>query len=225
MAKAKGNGNGGTAKGKKAGSKAEQLSMTMHAKGFQSLAYQLLETELGGVQVYRTAITCAVNEELREEWQKYLSETENHVVIARGLLEQFGLDPDAEIPARRVVRHIGESLVKAMKMALEAGDPDEAQLVAAECVVHAETKDHMNWELLGLIAEKTSGDISKVMQDAYEEVEKEEDHHIYHTTGWARELWIEALALPAVLPPPEEEKDVETQIGAARAKQTRDDML
>jgi len=31
--------------------------------------------------------------------------------------------------------------------------------------------------------------------------------------------------LPAVIPPPEEEKDVKTAIGAARAKQGREDML
>jgi hypothetical protein len=30
--------------------------------------------------------------------------------------------------------------------------------------------------------------------------------------------------MPAVLPPPEEEKDVKTAIGAARAKMARDDM-
>ena len=31
--------------------------------------------------------------------------------------------------------------------------------------------------------------------------------------------------MPAVLPPPEEEKDVKTAIGAARAKQAREEML
>jgi hypothetical protein len=38
-------------------------------------------------------------------------------------------------------------------------------------------------------------------------------------------LWIESLGLPAVIPPPEEEKDVKTAIGAERAKQSRSDML
>jgi len=36
---------------------------------------------------------------------------------------------------------------------------------------------------------------------------------------------IQALGLPAVLPPPEEEKNVESAIGAARAKNAREDML
>jgi hypothetical protein len=38
-------------------------------------------------------------------------------------------------------------------------------------------------------------------------------------------MWIEALGMPAVLPPPEEEKEVKTAIGAARAKQARQEML
>ncbi|PYQ01168.1 MAG: hypothetical protein DMF83_26330 [Acidobacteria bacterium] len=45
------------------------------------------------------------------------------------------------------------------------------------------------------------------------------------TQGWARELHLKLLGLPAVLPPPEEEKDVKTAIGAARAKQARKEML
>ena len=39
-------------------------------------------------------------------------------------------------------------------MALKAGNPKAAQLVAAECVVTAETKDHQNWELMAQAAEQ-----------------------------------------------------------------------
>jgi rubrerythrin len=189
------------------------------------LLYQALETELGGVKIYEKAISCAVNEDLRKEWEKYLSETENHVRIVEDVFSQLGLDPATETPGREVVRHKGESLLKAMDMASQAGDPVAAQLVAAECVVDAETKDHANWELIGKIAEKANGERKKVLTDAYEQVEEEEDMHLYHTMGWARELWIESLGMPAVLPPPEEEKKVVTAIGASRAEQSRDDML
>jgi hypothetical protein len=189
------------------------------------LLYEALETEMGGVQVYKTAIRCAINAELKEEWEEYLEQTEKHEQIVLYLLGKFNLDPDKETPGRKVVRHIGESLVKAMEMALESGKPEAAQIVAAECVVEAETKDHLNWELLGLVAEKSKGEDHKVLKDALEQVEEEEDEHLYHTTGWARELWIESLGLPAVIPPPEEEKDVKTAIGAARAKQSRQEML
>lgn len=197
----------------------------MKEKQVEELLYQALETELGGVQVYKTALRCVVNPELKEEWEKYLDETKNHVEIVTELISTFGLNTDTETPGRQVVRHIGESLVEAMEMALEAGDPAAAQLVATECVVHAETKDHMNWELLGEVAKKTKGERGKALKQAHEEVEQQEDQHIYHTKGWSRELWIESLGMPAVLPPPEEVKDVETAIGAARAKHARTNML
>jgi hypothetical protein len=64
----------------------------------------------------------------------------------------------------------------------------------------------------------------QALENAYEQVEEEEDRHLYHTMGWARELWIESLG-PAVLPPPEEEKDVTTAIGAARAEQVPQKLL
>ena len=67
--------------------------------------------------------------------------------------------------------------------------------------------------------------MAAALSDAYGKVEEEEDQHLYHTMGWARELWIESLGMPAVLPPPEEEKKVTTAIGAARAKQSREELL
>jgi rubrerythrin len=197
----------------------------MKKEQWTELLYEALETEMGGVQIYKTALRCVVNKDLKEEWQNYLEQTENHVQIVRGVFEKLKLDPEAETPGRQVVRHIGQSLVKAMEMALQAGKPDAAQLVATECVVEAETKDHLNWELIGQIVEKGKGTEAKILKEAYDEVEEEEDEHLYHSTGWARELWIDSLGLPAVLPPPEEEKDVKTAIGAARAKQARDKMV
>jgi rubrerythrin len=197
----------------------------MNREQVNELLYQALETEQGGVQVYQTALRCVVNEKLKEEWEKYLEQTQNHVRIVEKLFSEMGLDPDAETPGRLVVRHIGHSLVKAMEMALGAGKPDAAELVAAECVVLAETKDHLNWELIGQLAQKAKGAEGRALKEAHKEVEEEEDEHLYHTTGWTRELWIEALGMPAVLPPPEEEKEVKTAIGAARAKMARKEML
>ncbi len=83
----------------------------------------------------------------------------------------------------------------------------------------AETKDHADWELISQCAEMAAGQQAKVLQDAADEVEEQEDEHLYHTRGWCRELWLEALGLKAVLPPPEERKHVKTAIGASRAQQ------
>ena len=191
------------------------------AKVPTDLLYQALETEKGGVQVYVTALRCAVNKDLREEWNKYLEQTKNHVQIVSTILTGLGLDPDAETPGRKVVRYIGTSLVKAMEMALRSTDPQSAQIVAAECVVFAETKDHLNWELLGELAKNADEAEAELIAPAYEQVEEEEDEHLYHTQGWTRELWIEALGMPAVLPPPEEESDVTTAEDAGKAKKAR----
>ena len=191
----------------------------------RELLYQMLETELGGVQIYTTALRCVENDDLKEEWEEYLEQTQNHVTIVQEAMQKLGLAPDDETPGRKVVRHIGESLVQAMEMALAEGEPGAAQLVAAECVVLAETKDHQNWHLLGEVVKKAKGDVAKTLKEAHEQVEDEEDEHLYHTKGWSRELWIESLGMKAVLPPPEEVKKVETAIGAARAEQARTDML
>jgi rubrerythrin len=189
------------------------------------LLLQALETELGGIQVYETALRCVVNEDLKEEWEKYLEQTTNHKVILTEVFEKLGLDPTQETPGRKVVRHIGQSLVQAMEMALKNGKPEAAELVACECVVLAETKDHANWELMGQFAEKGKGKEGKAIKEAVEEVEDQEDEHLYHSKGWCRELWIASLGMPAVLPPPEEEKNVKTAIGAARAQSARKGML
>jgi len=193
----------------------------MNEEQMQELLYQALQTEMGGVEVYEAALRCVQNEDLEEEWEEYLEQTKHHVEVVREVFTKLNLDPEAETPGRAVVRHIGESLVEAMEMALESGPPEAAELVATECVVLAETKDHLNWELIGMLAGKAKGDTAQALRDAYKQVEDQEDEHLYHTTGWSRELWIKGLGMPAVLPPPEEEKDVKTAIGAARSKQER----
>jgi rubrerythrin len=196
----------------------------MKEQQVRELLYQALETEIGGVQVYTTAIRCAENEDLKEEWEEYLEQTKNHVTIMEDVLTKLDLDPNEETPGRKVVRTIGESLVQSMEMALAEGQPGAAQLVAAEAVVLAETKDHQNWHLIGEVVKNAKGDVAKALKEAHEQVEHEEDEHLYHTKGWARELWIESLGMKAVLPPPEEVKKVETAIGAARAEQARTKM-
>jgi rubrerythrin len=190
----------------------------------RELLYQALETEIGGVQIYTTAVRCAENEDLKEEWEKYLEQTKNHVTIVEDVLTKLDLDPNEETPGRKVVRTIGEALVESMEMALAEGKPGAAQLVACEAVVLAETKDHQNWHLIGEVVKSVKGEVAKLLKEAHDQVEDEEDEHLYHTKGWCRELWIQSLGMKAVLPPPEEVKEVETAIGAARAEQARTKM-
>ena len=89
----------------------------------------------------------------------------------------------------------------------------------------AETKDHQNWEPIGQAVEHLQGSEGDALKEACEQIEDQEDEHLYHSMGWSRELWIDSLGLPAVLPPPEEEKDVKSAADAARAKKSRAQML
>jgi rubrerythrin len=187
----------------------------------RELLLQALVHERGGTLVYSTALECAVDDDLREEWEKYLEQTVRHVDILTGVCVAMGLDPDEMTPGCQVVHHNGKSLVIAMKMARADGNPEAAQLVACDCVVLAETKDHANWELIGQCAKQMEGDAATLLQQAYDEVEDEEDEHLYHTKGWCRELWLKSLGFPAVLPPPEEEQHVKTAIEAAKVDKSR----
>jgi rubrerythrin len=191
----------------------------MKQEQVKELLIQSLEHERGGIQVYEAALKCVVNDDLKEEWEKYLDQTRNHERILIGVFQQLSLDPEEDSPGRRVVKLLGAALVEAMQTALRAGKPEAAELVACECVVLAETKDHADWELISKCAEKASGKQKSVLQGAADEVEEQEDEHLYHSKGWCRELWLQSLGMKAVLPPPEERKHVTTAIGAARAEQ------
>jgi hypothetical protein len=190
------------------------------AKPVRDLLYQALETELGGVAVYRMALLCAEQDELRDEWKKYLGQTERHVEIVLGVFDALDLDPGASTPGRSIVRDKGQALLSAMRSALKDA-PEMAGVVAAECVVDAETKDHQNWELIGELARELGGKIGSILNEACEQVEDEEDEHLYHTRGWCRELSLAHLGLQAVMPPPEEEQDVDTAVEAAQVEQER----
>ena len=150
---------------------------------FQELLLQSLEHERGGVKVYETAVECAIAPDLKREWQKYLEQTRNHVRILERVLQKLEIDPEQPTPGREIVAALGASLVAAMQQAQGVGNPNAAQILACECVVLAETKDH------------------------------------YHSRGYCRELWLDSLGLPAVLPPPEETQHVKSAISAAQAQQ------
>jgi hypothetical protein len=180
------------------------------------LLLQSLEHEKGGVLVYETALKCVVNPGLKKEWSGYLEQTREHVRVLTDLLSALKVDLYQETPGRQIVRYLGASLVQAMQMALTSAPKAAAELVACECVVFAETKDHLNWELIGKCAEQLSGDAKQRLTAAYEQIEDQEDEHLYHSKGWCRELWKQSLGLPAILPPPEEVADVKTAKQAAQ---------
>lgn len=193
----------------------------METPRLKELLLQSLEHERGGVKIYETALECAQHEDLEEEWSKYLEQTRNHVRVLTEVCETLGLDPKEQTPGTKILHKLGASLVSAMKEASSAGDPDAAQIVACECVVLAETKDHLDWDLIGVAAKKLKGEEAKALKEAFEEIEEQEDEHLYHSRGWCRELWLQSLGIKAMLPPPEEKRHVKTAIAAARTEKAR----
>jgi hypothetical protein len=193
----------------------------MEQKTVKEFLLAALEHERGGVQIYETALQCVQNEELKEEWEKYLEETEVHVQLLQDVCLQLQLDAEAQTPMRKIVHDMGVSLVAAMKTALGAGDKAKAEIVAAECVTLAEMKCQSNWELIGQCADKMDGADAKALKAAYAEASEQENEHYFHSKGWMRELTLQSLGLKAMLPPPEERKDVKTPVGAARVEASR----
>lgn len=195
----------------------------MDQANLEELLYQAIETELGGEKLYKAAIANAVNPDLKKEWQKYLEETQTHQEILGRVFDAAELDIETESPGRKIVCQKGASLVEAVEAARRSADPKVAELIAAESVVEAESKDHQNWELLGRMVEHLDGELKTTLKEAYDEVADQEAHHLFHTMGWSRELWLDFLGVPAALPPPEEEMKVSTQIGAGPAEHKRDE--
>ncbi len=196
-----------------------QTRSQVKVKQLNELILQSLEHELGGVKIYQVALKCVLNSDLQKEWTQYLAETKTHVKVLEEVCATLKIDSKEETPGRAVVRHNGAALVQAMEMALAQGAPEAAELVACECVVLAETKDHLNWTLIGKCAQHLEGAEGEALKKAYDQIEDQEDEHLYHTKGWCRELWVQSLGIAAMLPPPEERQKVKTAMSAARAEQ------
>ncbi len=130
----------------------------MNTNQVRELLLQSLEHERGGVKIYKAAIAAAQRPDLESEWTEYLEQTEQHVAVAHGHLRAFEIDPFTTTPGTQIVKATVRALLQAIETARAAGDPKAAQIVAAECVVLAETKDHLDWELIGEVAKELTGD-------------------------------------------------------------------
>ena len=164
--------------------------------------------------------------DLREEWEEYLEQTEQHVQVVKEMLAKVGIDEDEETEGRKIVKHLGEALVKTMTMAL-AGRRQEGGAARRRrgAWYLPRLKDHANWELIGEAGKKLEGRRGEGAAARRTTRSRTRRTSTLPHEGLERELWIESLGMKAVLPPPEEEKDVKTAIGAARAKQARGKML
>lgn len=193
----------------------------MNTQKLELLVLEALQTETGGVKVYDKALECVDNAELRAEWRKYRDQTERHREVLLEACTKLGIDPNRRAPGCDIVRATADSLVRNMDLALQSGDRPLAQIVAAEAILQAKQKDHLNWQLIELAAKEAEGRLAKILEDAREEAEDLEGEQVFHTMRWARELWAESLGIKCVLPPPEEKMGVKPTGDTAVARQAR----
>jgi hypothetical protein len=62
----------------------------------KELLLQSLEHERGGVEIYEAALKCAVHQDLTEESDKYLEQTQHHVQVLTEVCETLHLDPQEQ---------------------------------------------------------------------------------------------------------------------------------
>jgi hypothetical protein len=178
---------------------------------------------MGCVRIFTAALVSAQREELKKGWRNYLEQTRTRVRTLRAICKALGVDAECETLDRKVVRDRVSALVESMKLAEAASDREAAERVACECIVLAETKNHVDWELLGRCAQKVSGAPGAFLKEASEEFERQGHQHLYEMKGWWRELWLKSLGLQSILSheglsPSAEGNDVTATTGAAPAE-------
>jgi len=108
------------------------------------------------------------------------------------------------------------SLVRAIMMAVANGDPEAAQVVAAECVLLADMKKHLDWDLV-----RDAVSQAGMQFCSGPEARQEMDDGccpLDCTRGWCREQWMSSLDFPAVVPSPREQAE---RAGVAGTPSTR----
>lgn len=82
-----------------------------------------------------------------------------------------------------MIRKKGESLVDVANIALEDKGLEAEFVMAEECGVMAETKDHQKWESREDAVAHMGTPEHQVVEVAYKEVEDQEDEHLFPYHG------------------------------------------
>lgn len=167
----------------------------------RELLLQALEAETGNIAVLSAALRCALDADLGRKWRDLLDHSRRRERALVSIFQQLDLNVRARTPGRRIAGQLTAVLLDALVQAQDANDPPAAQVVAAECVEHAAIRIDRTWELIGHIARTSVDDAGRALDTAFDSAPRDESG-LYRNRGWVRELWIETLGLPAVLPPP-----------------------
>lgn len=163
------------------------------------LLCEALEASLAAVEVYQAARPCIRQHELFREWESAVRRHEDRSRILRGALEELGLDPEEEMPGRLSIRHIGQSLIEAIQIALASGDEDAAQRIAVGCIALVHASDRLHWDLIGQFAMKAEGRRARVLGATWDQADEDIESDRDHALERLRRLWLEFLDLSPAL--------------------------
>jgi rubrerythrin len=157
------------------------------------LLSEFLAVEQGGQQLYEKALELVFDSEVKTKFREFLKQTMTHQKVLTEIINKLGGNPRAQSHTAKIATQKAEALLRTM------GAPglsrDQNQLNAMENIVLAETKDHVDWELLGKIARQTTDNqLREVLAPAAKNVEQEEDEHLNWTRKKLGELQMAALS-------------------------------
>ena len=158
----------------------------LNAPFLADLLSSFLAHEQGGYHLYLVAAGATQDGRLRDRYQEFGRETENHIRILEELILRLGGDPGFVSPAARLVEATGSKLLEVPGLLEGTADQATVELALLEAVVLAETKDHADWKLLqSLTDDMPEGDVREAFRAAVDQVEQEEDGHL----SWAITAW------------------------------------
>lgn len=157
----------------------------MQTQAVMDALSEFLMVEQCGLQLYRVALSRAQHEDLRDQYEEFLEETDQHRTILVELITKLGGDPDYVSPTARVAQVKASALLDSALL-IDGMSPAEIEANDLENVLLAETKDQADWVLLSQLAEGLGDDVEPEVQQALSEavaqVGTQEDEHL----GWAR---------------------------------------
>ncbi|MET4579182.1 hypothetical protein [Ottowia thiooxydans] len=164
----------------------------------KELLLQMTEVGMGVMAIYSEAIACTDRPSRKARWQACLSQAKRHQEILSDLCQAAGIDPNEGSAGRTIARHLNESLLTSMKMAIAIGDTQTVGKVTCECVLLAETRRQQTWALLGQASCMAPGPLEEAMNSRVQEAAIAQLHQLHQTSDWMRESWAESLGLPLI---------------------------
>jgi rubrerythrin len=163
---------------------------------------EFLMVEQGGLQLYRVAAERCTRPDLKERYQEFGKQTARHREVYVQLIQALGGDPNYVSPTARLAQVKATKLIESA-MIVDGLAPEEIMASDLENVLLAETKCHLDWELVSQLAEQaTDATMQQALQQAVQEVEQQEDEHV----EWARQTLSEMglqMVQKGPAPPPE----------------------